>query len=133
MGTDSYFNNEQIQIGDIKIMTPVYGSSGSFGSWVRYKSIENNTYTYRISDFCSKPTPIHETVHKSDLNYSYSKSHFSRLLRAVAKKLINCLSKKVSYFLKVIDPVIIEFCHNYVSGNLYICDHSILTFGIRET
>ena len=27
-GTDSYFNNEQIQIGDIEIMTAAYGSSG---------------------------------------------------------------------------------------------------------
>ena len=30
-GTDSYFNNEQIQIGDIEMMTSAYGSSGSFG------------------------------------------------------------------------------------------------------
>ena len=27
-GTESYFNNEQIQIGDIEIMTSAYGSSG---------------------------------------------------------------------------------------------------------
>ena len=29
--TDSYLNNEHIQIGDIEIMTATYGSSGSFG------------------------------------------------------------------------------------------------------
>ena len=42
-GTDSYFNNEQIQIGDIEIVTSTYGSSGSFGSRVRSKYIGNNT------------------------------------------------------------------------------------------
>ena len=29
-GTDSYFNNEQIQIGDIQMMNYAYGSSGIF-------------------------------------------------------------------------------------------------------
>ena len=38
-GTDSYFNNEQIQIGDTEIMTSAYGSSGSFVSKVGSKSI----------------------------------------------------------------------------------------------
>ena len=41
--TDSYFNNELIQTGDIEIMSSAYGSSGSFGSWVMCKSIGNNT------------------------------------------------------------------------------------------
>ena len=42
-GTDSYFNNTQIKMGDIEIMTSAYGSSGSLGSRVRYKSIGHNT------------------------------------------------------------------------------------------
>ena len=29
----------------------------------------------------------------------------------------------------IIDPVTNEFIPNEVKGNLYICDHSILTFG----
>ena len=44
-GTCSYFRNEQIQIGDIEIMTAAYGSSGSFGSRVRSKYIGHTTYT----------------------------------------------------------------------------------------
>ena len=50
--TDSYFNNENIQIGDIEIMNAAYGSSGSFGSRVRSKYIGHNTYTGRRSNFC---------------------------------------------------------------------------------
>ena len=42
-GTDSYFNNEQIKIGDIEIMSSACSSSGSFGSRVRSKSIVHNT------------------------------------------------------------------------------------------
>ena len=34
-GTDSYFNNEQIKIGDIEIMTYAYGSLGSFSLRMR--------------------------------------------------------------------------------------------------
>ena len=49
-GTYSYLNNEQIQIGDIEIITSACGSSGSFGSIVRYKYIEDNTYKGRISN-----------------------------------------------------------------------------------
>ena len=66
----SYFNNEQIKIGDIEIMISAYGSSGPFGSRVRSKYIGHKTYTGRRSNFCSKPTPIHGPVHKYDLNYS---------------------------------------------------------------
>ena len=69
-GIYSYFNNEQIQIGDIEIITAVYGLSGSFGSIVRSKSIGNNTYTGRRSNFCSKPIPINGPYQKSDFNYS---------------------------------------------------------------
>ena len=38
-GTYSYLSDEQIQIGGVDIMTSSYGSSGSFGSRVSYKSI----------------------------------------------------------------------------------------------
>ena len=38
-GTDSYFNNEPIQIDYIKMITSAYGSPGSFGLRVRSKSI----------------------------------------------------------------------------------------------
>ena len=84
-GTDSYFNNELIQISDIWIMTAEYFSSGSYVSIVRTKFIEHNTYTGRRSHFHSKPIPICGPVQKSDLNYSYSISHFSQLPPAVAK------------------------------------------------
>ena len=112
-GTDSYFNNDQIYIGDIEIMTSAYSSSGSFVSIVRSKYIQYNTYTVRISNLSSKPTPIHGLVQKSYLNYSYSRSHFSRLPQAVDKKLIYCLSHKVSYASNIIDLVINLFIPNY--------------------
>ena len=79
VGIYSYFNNGLIQIRDIYIMTDAYGSSRSFGSIVRSKYILHNTYIGRKSNFHSKPTPIHGPVHKFDLNYSYSRSHFGRL------------------------------------------------------
>ena len=69
-------------------MTSAYGSSGLFVSRVSSKSIGHNIYTGRIINFRSKPTPIHGPVQKSYLNYSYSRSHFSRLPQAVAKNLI---------------------------------------------
>ena len=50
-------------------MTSAYGSSWSFGSKVRSKSIGHKTYIGRRSNFSSKPTPIHGPVHKYDLNY----------------------------------------------------------------
>ena len=86
----------------------------------------------RRSNFCSKPTPIHGLVQKSHLNSSYSRSHFSRLLQAVAKKIIYCLSQKVSNFSKIIDPVINGFITNDEFIHFHICDHSIIIFGIRE-
>ena len=73
---DSYFSIELIQIRDIEIMISAYGLSGSFGSRVRYKYIGHNTYTDRRSNFRSKPTTINVPVHKYDLNYLYSRSHF---------------------------------------------------------
>ena len=89
---DSYFNIEKIQHGDIEIMIYAYGLSGSFGYRVRSKYIKHNTYTGRRIDSRSKPAPIHGLFHKSDLNYSYSINHFSRLPQEVAKKIIYCLS-----------------------------------------
>ena len=51
-------------------MTATYGSSGLFGSTVSSKYIGHNTYTGRISNVCSKLTPIHVPVQKYDLDYS---------------------------------------------------------------
>ena len=112
-------------------MTSAYGLSGSFGSIVRSKSIGHNTYTGRRIDLCSKPTPIYGPFHKYDLNYSYSRSHFSRLPQEVAKRLIFYLSYKVSYASRIVDPVINGFSPHEVISHFQICDHSIVTFGIR--
>ena len=77
-------------------MTSENGSSGLFVSRVRSKYIWHNAYIGRRSNFRSKPAPIHGPVQKSYLNYSYSRSHFSRLPQAVAKNLyIVCLRKLV--------------------------------------
>ena len=46
--------------------------------------------------------------------------------------MIYCLSEKVSNASKIIDTVINGFIPNDESSNLHICDHSIVTFGIRE-
>ena len=43
------------------------------------------------------------------------------------------MSHKVSYASKIIDLFINGFSPNDVSSNLNICDHSIVTFCIRET
>ena len=43
-----------------------------------------------------------------------------------------CLSQKVSYAYKIIDLVTNGFSPNDISSHLYICDTSIVTFGIRE-
>ena len=82
------------------------------GSRLRYRSIVHNTYTVTKSHLRLKPTPIHGPVHKYDLNYSYSRSHFSRLPQKVAKILINLLSQKVSNASKIIDPDIAVFSPN---------------------
>ena len=66
-------------------MTSTYGSSGSIGSRVRSKYIGHNTYADRRNNYVKKPTPIHGPLHKSDLNYSYSRSHFFRLTQEVSK------------------------------------------------
>ena len=92
-GTDSYFNNDHIQIGDIEIMTAAYGSSWSFGSILISKSIGHKKNIFRISNFVSKQTPIHGPVHKYDFNCLYSRSNFSRLQQAVAKILILFVSE----------------------------------------
>ena len=113
-------------------MTSAYGSSGLFGSRIRSKSIGNNIYIDRRSNFRSKTTSIHGPVHKSDFNYSYSRSHFSRLPKELANKLIYGLSQTFSYASMLIDPVINGFSPNYVSSNFHICECSIVTFGIKE-
>ena len=105
-GIDLYFNTEQIKIGDIEIIISEYGPSGSFGSRVRLKYIGHNTYTGRRSHFNSKPTPIYGPVNKSDLNFSYSRSHFGRLQKSFSKELINRFYPKVSYDSIMIYPVI---------------------------
>ena len=94
-GNDSYINNELIQIGDIKNMSHVYGSLGTFVSIVRSKSIGHNTYTGRRINFCSKSAPINGLVHKSDLNYSYSRSNLSWLPQVVSKIIFFCLRRLV--------------------------------------
>ena len=103
---DSYFNIEKNKIVDIGIMISAYGLPGSFGSRVMSKSIGYNTCIGRRSHFRSKSTPIHRPVKKSDLNYSYSRSHFSRLPKSVAKNIIYRLSQKVSNAYEIVDPVI---------------------------
>ena len=60
-------------------MTSAYGSSGSFESIVGSKYVGHNKYTGRIKKFHSKQTAIHGPFHRTDLNYSYSRSQFSRL------------------------------------------------------
>ena len=95
-------------------MNAAYGSLGSFGSRVRSKYIGYNLYIGRRILKKSKPTPIHGQVYISDLNYSYSRSHFSRLPQTVAKGLINRFSHKVSYASMIIYPVINVFSPNEV-------------------
>ena len=129
---DSYLNSEQIQIGDIEIIISAYGLWGFFGSRVRSKSIGHNTYAGIRSNFRSKITPIHGLVQKYDLNCSYSRSHFSRFPQAVAKNLFYRLSHKFSYASKIIDPVNNGFSPNDLSSHFHICDHSIVTFVIKE-
>ena len=104
-------------------MTDAYSSSGSFGSRVRSKYIGYNTYTGRWSNLCSKTTPIHRPVQKSDLNYSYYRSHFSRLLQAIDNNLIYSFCQKVSYASKIIDQIIHGFSPNEITSHLHICDH----------
>ena len=111
-GIDLYLNIEQIKIRDIENMISAYSLSGSFGFRVRSKSIGHNTYTGIISNLRSKPTPIYGPVHKSGLNYLYSRIHFSRLPHSVARKPINSFFQKVIYASKIIDPVIDEFIPN---------------------
>ena len=105
-------------------MEAEYGSSGSFLSRGRSKSIGHNTYTAIISIFCPEPIPIHGPVHKYDLDFSYSRSHFSWLPQAVSKGLINCLTHKISYDYLVIYPVINRSIPKEVKNHLCIFDHS---------
>ena len=65
------------------------------------------------------------------MNYSYLRSHFSRLTQAVAKEISSCLSHEVSYSSMKNNAVINGFSPNDVRFHLDICDHSIVDFGIR--
>ena len=103
-------------------MNYTYGSLKSCVSRVRSKYIVHKAYTVRRSNFCSKSIPIHVLVHKYDLNFSYSISHFSWLTQAVSKGLVNHSSQKVSYSSIMIDPVIHGFNPNEVN---FICTFMI--------
>ena len=107
-------------------MTTVYGSLGSFGSSVRSKSIGNNTNIGRISNFRSKSTPIHESEQKSDLNYSYSRSHFIMLPQAVSKSQnFVCLIKLVMLLLKLIQLSMDLVPMKYAVIFIYVINQSL--------
>ena len=87
-----------------------------------------NKNTGRRRNFRSKPLPIHVPVHKSELNFSYSRRHFSWLSQAVSKILIRGLSQKFSYDFMMIYPVVNGFSTNEVMSYLHIFYHSMITF-----
>ena len=93
--------------------------------------VHQNNLDQDYCNICSKSTPIHGTLQESDLIYSYSISHFGWLSQAVAKKPIYNFNHKVSYVYNIVDPVINVFSPNELRGYFHICDHSIVTFGIR--
>ena len=68
----------------VEMMNSTFGSSGSFGSRVRSTCFGHNKYRGIRRNFHSKPTPIHEPVHKYELNLSYSIRKFSTLPQAVS-------------------------------------------------
>ena len=76
-----------------------FGPSKYFLSRVGSNFIGHNTYTGRRRNFCSKPIPKHEPVHKSELKFSYSRRHLSWLPQVVSKRLINCLSQTLAMIL----------------------------------
>ena len=76
-------------------MNAAYSLSRSFGSRFGSKSIGNNTYTGRRSNFRSKLGPIHVPVNKYELNFSLSRIHFSRLPQAVYKNLLIFCTQKL--------------------------------------
>ena len=112
-------------------MNAAYGSSGSFGSRVRSKSMGYSTYTGRISNFSSNPRLIHLLVHKYYLSFSYLTIYFSPLPQAVSKGIINCLYQKVSYAYMTIDKFINIFSLNEIKFHLKCFDNSIINFCIR--
>ena len=129
--TYSYSNNEQIRVSDVDLMNAIYGSSGLFWSLVRSNKNIYNIYTAINSILSSEPTSIHGPVRKFDLNYSFSRIHFSRIPQEADNFLTNRLYHTVSYTPTNIYPVINEFSPNEVKRHLHICDQSIVTFGIR--
>ena len=66
---------------------------------------------------------MHGPVHKSELNFSYSRKHFNQLPQEFCKGLINNMSHKVSYGSMIIDTVINGFSPNKLRSHLQICDH----------
>ena len=89
------------------------------------------THLQVVEKFCSKPTPIHGPVHKYGWDFSYLRIHFSRLPHTAAKGLIDPFYQEVRYASMVIDTIINIFSRNEVKSHLHICDHSIVTIGIR--
>ena len=114
-------------------MNSAYGPLGSFRTIFGQKYIGHNTYKGIRSDFCSKPTPIHGLVNRSEFYYSSSRSHFSWLSQELSKELDNFFSPKGSYYYMTIDPVINRFCPNEVIIHFCVCGHSIITFGENNT
>ena len=79
----------------------------------------------------SKTTPIHVPVqnqiwiiHTQEVTLV---CYYKQLL-----KIIYCLSHKIIYASKIIYLYINGFSQNSESSHLHICDHSIVTLGIRE-
>ena len=99
-------------------MNAVFSLSGSFGSIYRSQFSGNNNYTGIESNLCSKPTPLHVPVHKSELKISYSSGHFSLLSQADSEVIIKSLSNKISDASLIIDLIINGFSPNKVSKKI---------------
>ena len=112
-------------------MNAAYGSSGSFGSIVRSKSMGYNTYTGRIRNFSSNPSIIHVPIYKSYLSFSYLKIHFTWLSKSFSIGIIIVLHQKVSYAYTTIDKFINIVSLNEIKFHLQIFDNSIINFCIR--
>ena len=62
------------------------------------------------------------------MNFCYLRSHFSLLLQAVSKGIINSLSHKVTYAYMMIDTSVNGFSTNKVKCHWNIFYHSIINF-----
>ena len=67
-------------------MNYTFGSSRYFGSIVRLECIDHNKYTGRIISMCSKTTPNHIPVQKTEINFSYVRKISVVYHRNFAKK-----------------------------------------------